>query len=181
MCSKTGLDKLESFLRHKAEKSRRCRTVAKASQTSRYGVGPSEEIKRRLSFDNDNEDDTKKSPSFSPSPSLQVTKSLPNTWREGECYCRCGQLLGNCEDCSVDIDIDKLVVSFSLCCNLNDADSHKNGDGDEEEKRVNGDLNGYTNYFNEFDSPVVSRETMPEIYIHGSVLFFILLSLTSLF
>ena len=77
----------------------------------------------------------------------------------------------NCEDCSVDIDIDKLVVSFSLCCNLNDSSDDDEVDDDGVDcggnERVSGDfLNGHTNdYHNEFDSPVAS--TAPPIYIHG--------------
>ena len=182
LSSKSGLEKLESFLRHKADKTSRCRTVAKPNRaTLRYGVGSNEEIKRRLSFDNDNdnntnaENDTRREPRRSPP---HVTKSLPSTWSEGECYCRCGQLLGNCEDCSVDIDIDKLIVSFSLCCNLNDdtEDSIKNNDCDNNfangvDERVNGDLllNSHTNNFNnEFDSPVPSTvDIAAPIYIHG--------------
>lgn len=165
LCTKAGLDKLENFLRQKSEKTRRCKTVAKSNSTiSRYGIGSGDEIKRRLSFDNNDTDECDKimdNKSNDDSNTIthkhsspQVIRSVPSTWNEGECYCHCGKLLGNCEDCSVDIDIEKLTVSFSMCCNLND-NSPTSVDGDDVSIR------------NDFDSPVVASNLIPEVYIHG--------------
>ncbi|XP_066921301.1 ankyrin repeat and LEM domain-containing protein 2-like [Clytia hemisphaerica] len=155
LCTQSGLQKLENYLRQKAEKTKRCKTVAKVSKTrTLFNGDDTDGIKRKLSFENESESKVL-------APRLSPVKKT--SWSDVDCYCQCGELLENCEDCCVDIDIERLIVNFRMCCTIKD-DSFNEG--------VDGGL-PQNSFHNEFDSPE-SNIRIPEVYICGYVVFFIL-------
>ena len=178
LCTKAGLEKLEEYLKNRSKRTRLCKTQVKKKAKSngtpisraklRQIADTADIIKRRLSFENDAECTDNKlsnSPSFS---SRKVCSSPPRSCSstDEECFCRCGRLLGNCDNCSIEIDIENLIVSFRMCCTIKDDSFTDSVDGEfAGDVTESGDVFDGTS--NEFDSPMLPKEDVPEVYIYG--------------
>jgi len=179
LCTKTGLEKLEEYLKSRSKRTRQCKTAVKKkinssgtpiSRVKSRHIGDTDEIKRRLSFENDPKTDDKRLPNSDSSPPSRGVCSSPQrtscSSTDEECYCRCGKLLGNCDNCSIDIDIEKLIVSFRMCCTINNDSFTDTPDGElVGDVTENGDV--FDDPSNEFDSPTLPKEDFPEVYIYG--------------